>query len=153
MLSRTMYAMISALAALVLVCAFACSFRVEYFTEEAHDVVGQAGQLSAEKLPPEEEEEEKEAEAQAHERKEEKDGKHRKDSSSNRVPQDKIPESSANAASESAMDLTKPEHDDKDDSHADAPAPKKKTEPMPSPPREGPGNSVEPFVGGMLARF
>lgn len=135
-----MYAVIIALLALVLACAFAGSCRVEGFDEEPAPDVIEAGKLNAERLPPEEDEEEEE--------------RVKKDRMANRVPEDKIP-----TEEEGADMATEAPAVSEEESTMDAPPPGDEMPPPPppeegmSPPPASEGFAVEPFVGGMMARF
>ena len=124
MLSRTMYAIIIALFAMVLACALAGSCRVESFDEEPAPDVVDAGKLDAERLPPE-------------------DGE-KKDRMANRVPAGEIPTEEEGAGADEPAPVTPREEES---------APEEESEVPPPPPPASEGFSVEPFVGGMMARF
>lgn len=117
MRSHTAYAMLMALAALILVATFAGCVRVEPFEDEHKDDV--IGHLSAEKLPPEDEDEE--------------DMKKKKKIDNRVKPEDMPPEPEPEAEPEAE--------------------PEPEPEPKAQPEAERAAGVVEPFVGGMMARF
>lgn len=151
MLSRTACCIFTALVALVLACTVASSFRVEPFeSEPAPDVVN-ADKLDAERLPREDDDDDDEDVAT-----------HRagRDRMANRVPEPKIPVEEEEAGgggggggpkkpTAGAAAPPPPPPPPRDDDAAAPPPPP----PTPPPPASAEGGTIEPFVGGMMARF